>query len=123
MKPTVETYKNEDGEVAVLVSCGYGAGWSTWNPYPELAYDKRVIEMFLRLTKTERAALACLGRGATKTIWARQQMEKWGYKSIYWGGFYNCRIEWVPAGKPFRITEYDGAEDIEYLDTNDWMVF
>lgn len=115
----VETYKNERGEIAVLVSRGYGAGWSTWNPYPELAWDKRVVELFLRLTLCERYDLA---HDSPKMDWARYLMSGWGYSDIYWGGFNNCSIEWVPAGKPFRIDGYDGAEDLEFLNMEDWAV-
>ena len=43
----VEKYYNEDKTcIAVLVSRGWGAGWSTWNN-KEMAYDKRIIEAFL----------------------------------------------------------------------------
>ena len=37
---------NENDELGVLVSYGYGAGWSTWND-KKLAYDKRIVEKFL----------------------------------------------------------------------------
>ena len=120
METMVETYKNEHGEIAVLVSGGYGAGWSTWNGEPCIAWDKRVVELFMRLTIQERVALAC---HKPELEWARQLVESWGYTSIYWGGFDDCSIEWVPAGKPFRINEYDGAENLEYLDMDDWVVF
>ena len=36
----VEKYYNENGELGVLYSPGFGAGWSTWSN-EELAYDKR----------------------------------------------------------------------------------
>ena len=43
----MEYYWNEDHtEIAVLVSVGFGAGWSTWNE-KELAYDKRVVDLFI----------------------------------------------------------------------------
>lgn len=41
----VELYE-KDGKVAVLVSGGYGAGWSTWGS-TNLAYDKRIVEFYL----------------------------------------------------------------------------
>lgn len=119
----VETYKNERGEIAVLVSDGYGAGWSTWNHYPEIAWDKRVVELFMSLTAAEVAALAGLFGGSSGMDWVQRKMDEWGYTSIYWGGFDGCSIKWVPAGTAFRITEYDGAEHIEYRDTTEWVVF
>jgi hypothetical protein len=42
----MEVCKNKKGQIAVLVSGGFGAGWSTWNQ-PELAYDKRVVEFLV----------------------------------------------------------------------------
>ena len=123
METMVETYKNEHGEIAVLVSGGYGAGWSTWNCDHEIAWDKRMVELYLSLTIQERRDLSKLDNDKPKSVWARQQAAEWGYTSIYWGGFDDCSIEWVPAGKPFRINEYDGAEDLEYLDMEDWVAF
>ena len=32
-----------DGQVAVLVSPGYGAGWYTWHHIEELVYDPCVV--------------------------------------------------------------------------------
>lgn len=116
----VKTYKNEHGEIAVLVSGGYGVGWSTWNREPNLACDRRVVELFMQLTKKERLALSY---GVAHLDWVRLKMIQWGYdESIHWGGFDDCHIEWVPAGKAFRITEHDGAEDLEYFNPTDWVV-
>ena len=43
----VDLYYNDDHSCyAVLVSHGFGAGWSSWNS-EEIAYDKRVIEWYL----------------------------------------------------------------------------
>ena len=39
----VEKYYNENGELGVLISPGFGAGWSSWN-CDEIAFDKRVVE-------------------------------------------------------------------------------
>lgn len=42
----MEKYYNENDELGVLISVGFGAGWSTWND-EGLAYDKRIIEKWL----------------------------------------------------------------------------
>lgn len=46
----VDKYYNEQGEVAVLVSSGFGAGWSTWVGGDEsfLCMDKGLVELHLR---------------------------------------------------------------------------
>ena len=89
-----------DGKVAVAVSYGYGAGWSTWagvNPM-----DARFNQLFLD-GKHDKAAALCkeLGLG-------------------YAGGARDVEIVWVPVGTEFRITEYDGSEGIEYKDDIAW---
>jgi hypothetical protein len=33
-----------DGQVAVLVSPGFGAGWYTWHSIEELVYDPSIVE-------------------------------------------------------------------------------
>ena len=34
-----------DGQVAVLYSPGYGAGWFTWHGVEELLFDPKVVDM------------------------------------------------------------------------------
>lgn len=94
----------KDGQMAVAVSPGYGAGWSTWN-YEELAYDKRVIELILAY-QDRRISEEDLGN----------QLETLGYHNVYLGGLYQVQIMWVPLGTIFRIDEYDGLESVEMED-------
>lgn len=99
----------KDSEVAVLISPGFGAGWSTWN-VPEVAYDKRIIEAFMDYldNKIDYDHLC-------------EVIEGFGYKDLYYGGLVEGKIRWIPCGIYFRIREYDGAESIEFLsDTNFW---
>lgn len=93
----VEKYYNENNELGVLISIGFGAGWSTWND-TELAYDKRVIEKWLE--------------GATYDEMA-DYIENLGYNRPYMGGYGNLELEFIPRGTMFCIHEYDGAESIE----------
>lgn len=108
-------YVSDDGDsYAVLVSPGWGAGWSTWNN-PQLAYDKRVVELFLsgyRITDAQN------GHDAGDEL-----MQRWGYSKPYWGGWNHIRVEWIPFGVRWRITEYDGNESIEYLDVDKYTCF
>ena len=102
----VERYYNENGELGVLVSGGFGAGWSTWND-KELAYDKRIIDKWLE--------------GATSTEMCNF-VESLGYSRPYMGGYRDIEIVFVPRGTVFRIHEYDGNEYIETLDDMDMIV-
>lgn len=43
-----------------------------------------------------------------------------GYNDVYFGGFSNCELEWVPVDARFRITEYDGAESLEIENEGSW---
>lgn len=98
---TVEKYYRNNC-LAVLVSPGYGAGWSTWND-EELAYDARIIEYWLDHSPSS------------------EDMEKFlvsiGYEHVYMGGYYSLRLQWVPKGQLFCIHEYDGSESIETPET------
>lgn len=88
----------KDGKVAVLVSPGYGAGWSTWGE-PELAfhYDlAKAIDEKGSVTEEEGTAIV-------------------NDKDIYCGGVGQLKIEWLTPNSRFRITEYDGFESLEYI--------
>lgn len=94
-----------DGKVGVLVSQGYGAGWSTWN-CPECAVDQELVQAFENnLSEDEIMAIA----------------EK-NWPDAYKGGLLDCSVVWVDKGTAFRITEYDGAESIEFADTMNWTI-
>lgn len=109
----VERYYNNDGQLAVLVSHGYGAGWSTWNDEYgiDLAIDKRVVKVFFEY-KT-------FGK-KIKHDELRDWLESIGYHNVYTGGWEDIRIEWVDKGTMFRISEYDGAESLETPQSKDW---
>ena len=93
----VEKYYNEDKTcIAVLVSRGWGAGWSTWNN-KEMAYDKRIIEAFLENINSHEIEELC---------------KEWGYDSCYAGGWSDVRLEWVSVDEKYYIYEYDGAETL-----------
>lgn len=96
----VERYYNEDGEVGILVSYGYGAGWSTWND-KELAYDKRIIEKWLEKVSADEMC---------------SYVKSLGYTKPYMGGYEQLELVFVPRGTLFRIDEYDGAEALETFD-------
>ena len=91
-----------DGMVAVAVSGGFGAGWSTWNEIDPM--DARFNQLFLD-GKIDEIVRIC-------------DDEALGYA----GGASGVRIEWIPIGTEFIITEYDGAESLETKDSFDWKV-
>jgi len=94
----------KDGKTAVLVSPGFGAGFSTWNS-PEMAVDFDLVEAFLS--------------GDMKRF-AYIVIEKYG-ENTYLGGMDNLMVVWVDEGKKFRIEEYDGSESLEVFNEQVWF--
>ena len=110
----------QDGKVAILVSRGFGAGWSTWEG-KELAYDKRVVEFWLSHKDDEEylRQLDAYEKNEIKRN-ASKLFKSWGYNDVYFGGFADIELVWIPVGTPFVITEYDGAESIETISSIKW---
>lgn len=111
----MELYYDKDKKnFAVLISIGYGAGWSTWND-SKLAYDKKVVEFWLQHKDNKKWM-------ETVNIWnepesdshkeAREFFTSIGYDEPYMGGFHNIIMKWVPIGSKWVINEYDGFEKL-----------
>lgn len=94
----------------VLISPGYGAGWSTWNN-PALATDSHVIDAFEKGVSKEEMKEFCIHLGLADE-----------FGDVYMGGFDDLIVVDVPAGELFQIQEYDGYESIEIFDSSDWIV-
>ncbi len=96
-----------DGMVAVLVSKGFGAGWSTWNSEiaETICMDRDIVE-------------AVISGDINKAI--RIATEKCG--DFYTGGASGLKVEWVPKGSAFEIEEYDGSESLHIIGERDYLV-
>jgi hypothetical protein len=94
-----------DGDVAVLVSHGFGAGWYSWNTECEdLVFDKKLVESVLAKNwdiVESRARELCPGG--------------------YFGGIDGLTVEWVAEGEQFEITEYDGAESLNLIGNQSYL--
>ena len=96
-----------DGKVAVLVSYGYGAGFSTWNSVEGIEFEPIVVGM-IEQEKSDEEIQSYLDDE---------------YSEGYWGGVEGLRVEWLKEGTEFIIDEYDGSEHIEYKEIdNKWTV-
>jgi hypothetical protein len=102
-----------DGKVAVLVSPGYGAGWSSWSYHGDevdytdfLLFDPTLVDMVEREVSAE-AIEAYVTSKCPNT---------------YCGGIEDLTIEWLPVGTAFRIHEYDGSESVEIRDDINWKI-
>ena len=113
-----KSYVDAGRSVEVLISVGFGAGWSTWNGYGiRLAADNRLIDFFKLHLKED----GWFDDKVTddELIEFFNSIGFDGY--LYYGGFRDCKIIWVPAGVPFQIREYDGAESIMFYDPEEWF--
>ena len=96
-----------DGKVAVLVSPGFGAGWSSWNyRCPELLFDPEVVKMVEDGTGAETIVMYCEAK----------------YPEGYFGGADDLEVRWLPVGTCFRIHEYDGSESLEIKEDMHWEI-
>lgn len=91
----------KNGEVAVLISHGFGAGWYTWNPNEQLLFHPKLVEM--------------VDKGRAHEITQEWVSENLGIDGVYCGGVDNLEIHWLPIGTTFSINEYDGSEFIVLL--------
>jgi len=101
-----------DGKVAVLVSPGFGAGWSTW------AFDgEGQTTEFMLFDPT---LVAMVERG--DSVEAIESYVTAIHPNTYCGGADDLTIEWLPVGTAFRIHEYDGYESVEVCDDMIWNI-
>jgi hypothetical protein len=101
-----------DGKVAVIVSPGFGAGWSTWSYRGEedyrdfMLFDPTLVDMIERSESAE-------------TI---ETYVTFVHPGTYCGGADDLTIQWLPVGTAFRIHEYDGSESVEIRDDIEWTI-
>lgn len=105
MVEQIKKYFNENGDVGVLVSGGYGAGWSTWNSSKELLFEPTVIQMILDDADPKDVEAYC--------------ESKYG-EDEYFGGVNGLHIVWLKPGTEFYIDEYDGAEGLIQKENHNW---
>ena len=101
-----------DGKVAVLVSHGFGAGWSTWNDVEEMLYDPYIVLMLSDLRD---------GGSIDEDRLSNYCTAKYG-ENVCLLGFGGLTVHWIPEGTAFRINEYDGAESLELRDESHWFI-
>jgi hypothetical protein len=92
-----------DGNVAVLISPCFGAGWYSWNrEHQELLFNPKLVEL--------------VEQGKTNQIDEDWVKENLGIENVYCGGADDLKIHWLPIGTVFQVDEYDGAESITTID-------
>lgn len=97
-----------DGEVAVLISPGYGGGWSTWNDEEyrdQLLFDSRIVEAVLNNDLDEAEKIA---KSISPEVY------------IFTSGVCDLNVVWIPKDVLFRVEEYDGSESC-VIGTSDYI--
>ena len=97
----------KDGSAAVLVSPGFGAGWSTWagKEAEAIMFDKNIVE-FVRQEDFD----------------GLEEYMQSTYPDVYLGGMKDLVVEWVPEGEAFEITEYDGSESLNIISEQKYWI-
>jgi hypothetical protein len=92
-----------DGLVAVIISPGYGAGWSTWADDSEKALFSPEIVEWIEAGKPGLDPDDC---------WKELDIfQEYGYT----GGLRDVVIVWLPKGTQFLVDEYDGNETLRII--------
>ena len=94
---------DENGNVAVLISPGFGAGWSSWSHGEDtegLLFDSRLVDAVLAKKSLDEFIALC---------------ESLGYDN-YQGGAEDLTVVWLEPGTRFVVEEYDGSESIRTFD-------
>lgn len=106
----------KDGEVAVLYSPGFGAGWLTWNnnEWKSILTTHRDIVRAVLDGKKEKA-----GRVAEEII-RKATGEPEPYVCVL--GKRDLTVKWLPKGTVFEIEEYDGSETIHIIGSRNYQV-
>jgi hypothetical protein len=90
----------------VLISPGFGAGWSTWNyEIPELLFDPVIVSMVEDGTSFETIEAYCNAK----------------YPTGYFGGVADLEVRLIKTGTEFIVHEYDGSESIQVKDEFKWV--
>ncbi len=118
---------NERGEIAVMCSRGYGAGWSSWSRCSEVCvpsvFDPDIAQLVLKRneldTGEQDAKVAKEISNLTEEI-QELARKKFG-EDFYTGGADGLTVEWLTPGTLFQIDEYDGAEGIRLADKENWL--
>lgn len=105
-----------DGMVAILISPGYGAGWSTWAEYSEqelILFDPDIVQLVLDRNNSV----------ITSEMFHEQVSHIWQLKSYTsYCSPEALKVQWLPVGTIFRISEYDGAETLIMNKDDIWHV-
>lgn len=106
-----EKVRNENGQVAVVYSPGFGAGWSTWASTEQknaMLFHPEIVKAVLENRRHE------LDEILTGIFGSKNKP--------YAGGASKTKVFWLDSGTLFDVSEYDGSESIETKERTDWFL-
>ena len=101
-----------DGKVGVLVSPGFGAGWSTWMDDEHakvLMFSPKIIELVEADKRDEITEDLC-----------KELLGLPNKSYVCTLGTHDLEVHWVDTGEAFEITEYDGSECLNIISQGDY---
>lgn len=112
-------------KVAVLISPGFGAGWTTWNQdhkdVEQMLYDPDIVNALLEYETADGKNWMwkqCLMK-IKEIANAKYNQDPDDY--YFDNGLRDVEVVWVQMGRKFIINEYDGAESIQFCDEIKWI--
>lgn len=108
-----------DGNVAVLITAGYGSGWFTYHQIEELLFSPEIVEMILSTGEEYLSVGNCDHFDIANQIDVYLEKYNTQYLTVE-----SCdlEIQWVPEGEEFYIDEYDGYESVMMKSKIKWIV-
>lgn len=109
-------------KVAVLISPGFGAGWTTWNQdhkdVEQMLFDPDIVNAILEWEKAD-------GKNWKQCLMKIKEIANAKYNQdpddyFFGNGLKDVEVVWVQMGRKFIINEYDGAESIQFCDETNW---
>ena len=96
-----------DGRVAVLISPGYGSGWSTWADEVHREWCLFAPELVAAVEDEDTETVAEL---------AGQREDETGRHIHVGHNVEDLEIQWLPVGTAFCVDVYDGSESITTIE-------
>ena len=128
----MEKYYNEKEEVAVLISKGYGAGWSTWLNHcfeeTDLLFNPELVKLVIKKNEielSERTEKSEVGQKAIKEV--LEEIEAKALELLRdedvctFGGAKGLYVEWIKPTTLFRVVEVGGYETLLPLVSHKWF--
>lgn len=109
---------NNEAAVAVMVSTGYGIGWSTYHRGLINPMDWYLAAAALVIQEEVICEAESVTIGVYEEIiknWWENKFPARPMPDICVDGFEQCFVEWVHEGSNFYLTNHDGYETLKFI--------